>query len=289
VKKIVNIVLITAISFVITFFLNFGSNLITEDRGEIVLGPIITISSLQYRQLCFRNFERRPMSPITLSVPKNLNLSDITSSSPIIIAEAKGYTPTATERFITINGVAPKTEAVILFKNTPKSTVDVRVVDTGNFKISTRMSTDIKDPAMVAAKEAVIMAAIYTFIFFFALLYIFQKNEELRNDAENIKKQVDELQTGSEMLKENVIKAQTVIKRTNILMVKRLSDYQKENDFWRDTVRKVLGKSRGKAAEKLIEEVTKNLKTYATLEKRSVDFDIAHQVAEILTREDLKT
>jgi DNA repair exonuclease SbcCD ATPase subunit len=71
--------------------------------------------------------------------------------------------------------------------------------------------------------------------------------------------------------------------RINVLMMARLSDYAKELDFWRDTIRKILYQGKGETltAEGVVRQVTQTLKTYSTLSE-SFAWDAAKVMAGIL-------
>lgn len=71
---------------------------------------------------------------------------------------------------------------------------------------------------------------------------------------------------------------------------KELSDYSKENEFWRNTIRQLLytGDKKNKKAEQLFETVTNQLQTYSVKSKRNLDLEEIIFVAEELEEYDKK-
>ena len=69
---------------------------------------------------------------------------------------------------------------------------------------------------------------------------------------------------------------------------KQLSDYSKENEFWRNTIRQLLytGDKKGKKAEQLFETVTNQLQTYTVKSKRNLDLNEIIFVADELEEYD---
>jgi hypothetical protein len=73
--------------------------------------------------------------------------------------------------------------------------------------------------------------------------------------------------------------------RIKILLLARISDYAKELQFWRDTVRKVLYQTSHEqsTSEKLINQVTQALGTHTARTGETLDFDVIKAAAGILS------
>ena len=80
---------------------------------------------------------------------------------------------------------------------------------------------------------------------------------ELMNESKALRRDKKELLKKSNKLKKDHNKLK-------IILLSRLRDYSKENHFWRDTIRKYLGKDNKDKATILIKGVTDNLKTFKT-------------------------
>ena len=102
-------------------------------------------------------------------------------------------------------------------------------------------------------------------------------NERLDKATNEVSQQVEKASAGLADLERRSGRYKT-------LMLARLADYSKELEFWRDTVRKVLYTALGdnKAADKLIESVSSNLKTYQTRSRTDIDFSTVEALARLL-------
>lgn len=130
-------------------------------------------------------------------------------------------------------------------------------------------------------KYAIIYAVIY---FIFYLLFAFWMNSRIKKSEEKNNQICERLQEKIEKVDEielerkeqrkkveNEIKQiKKIQKRQRVYYAIRIAELNKELDFWRNVVKKALytEKDKGEVAEKLIENVTDELKTYTTREKQ---------------------
>ena len=115
-----------------------------------------------------------------------------------------------------------------------------------------------------------------------------QKEYNEKLEEKNIK--LDEIQKTLDDAKEDL---KFIKKRFQIIVFflkKQLSDYSKENEFWRNTVRQLLynGDKKNKKAEQLFETVTNQLQTYTIKSKRNLDLNEVIFIAEELEEYDKK-
>ncbi len=111
-----------------------------------------------------------------------------------------------------------------------------------------------------------------------------EKTRELRDamqkDREYFDKQVNESKTAMD-------KNTATFARVKVILLARMSDYSRELNFWRDTVRKVLyGMTGGKeAGESLVKHVTESLQTHRARTGVEDDFDTMKVLAGLMLKD----
>lgn len=112
-----------------------------------------------------------------------------------------------------------------------------------------------------------------------------EKSIEFENREMKIKKETEDINTKLEKTKEDFHK-------TRLIYISRIKDYNKELNFWRDTVRKLLYESKNKQidSEILIKTVTESLGTYQVNCVDGCCLESIRAMSDILTNEEsLKT
>lgn len=104
-----------------------------------------------------------------------------------------------------------------------------------------------------------------------------EEGRKLLNIHENLKKDAEDLRERLQIVKNQAAK-------TNVLLHARISDYARELDFWRNTIKSLVVKGGGdmRSSEKIIETITEKLGTYQTSSKSRFNFDYIKVAAEIL-------
>jgi len=75
--------------------------------------------------------------------------------------------------------------------------------------------------------------------------------------------------------------------RHRLILLRRISDYRKELDFWRDSIRKAIYQQSGNdLSDGIILEITKKLGTYGTCDSRIFDDSEALKVISDVVKED---
>ncbi|NFL34457.1 hypothetical protein FDB64_05100 [Clostridium botulinum] len=112
-------------------------------------------------------------------------------------------------------------------------------------------------------------------------------SEKYKNYCEEKEKESQKLMNQMENIKKEITNIKVISKKRELLLLARIKDYKKELDFWRDTIRKVFYNSQNKKidSEIIFDEITNNLKTYQTKDKRCEDFDAIKVMANIIKNE----
>jgi uncharacterized protein YeeX (DUF496 family) len=116
-------------------------------------------------------------------------------------------------------------------------------------------------------------------------------DERLQNAMSEIQQAKQDHEASIRSLEERHREIDKNLARARVLLLARLSDYAKELEFWRDTVRKILYSvsKDDKASEKIISAVTDTLKTYSTRSDSLREFDSVKLLAEMFANSNNST
>ncbi len=109
--------------------------------------------------------------------------------------------------------------------------------------------------------------------------------DNLRKEASDISDKANERLQGAEERIEEIRKETDEVKklyeRKKAILIRRVSDYSKELEFWRNTIRKVLYDrlSTEKEAEIIITHVTNRLGTYGTRDSSAEEYETIEAMA----------
>jgi hypothetical protein len=103
-------------------------------------------------------------------------------------------------------------------------------------------------------------------------------------DAVERKRELAESKRERDQMKATLKAAEARLAKHRLLLLARISDYSRELDFWRNTVRKMLVDRGGSisGADELIAGITRQLKTYGASEHGDAPFDAIMVAAEML-------
>ena len=138
--------------------------------------------------------------------------------------------------------------------------------------------------------NAILYILIYSISQFIVSYYIGKRQEELTEKIKEKNKKFDEIERTLDKTQTKLRDVELKLHKTVFFFKKQLSDYSKENEFWRNTIRQLLytGDKKGKKAEQLFEIVTNQLQTFSVKSKRNLDLNEIIFVAEELEEYDKK-
>lgn len=281
-------------SILSAFVTVIGSSLFTlllsipmADKGNIRIGDIYKVEEdTLYRNIEVINYTNDYIDGLFLKIPNTCKIENEKFISSLVITKKENKLNDYI--MYSLDMIEPKTSSLI--------TIQVQKDDLISFpnhsskKFSVTSGKHIESPIWNLIKQV-----LPSFIVYFILLSIFQffankKSNELTlkiDKIDNERKSMNQKQ--EERIKETEIKMNTYVKDVNLKMTfikKQLMDYEKELDFWRNTVRQVLfkGDKKHTQAEKLFDAVTKQLETYTVKSKKNLDLDEILFVADELNK-----
>ncbi len=128
-------------------------------------------------------------------------------------------------------------------------------------RLSGRRAADALGPALINA------------LFFALFAYVATRLvERLEVKAKDLVERSEKLNRDRELLEEEVRRTREIAGRMKIHMYRRQSHYSRELEFWRNTLRKTLGRKDAGLARALIDSIIDGLRTHAT--RNRVDLDL---------------
>ena len=268
-KIILDAIVQSLISSLIVFIIGFFAYYFTKEKINISITPSTYINNKYVTVISLKNFQNNK------SIQElNLWLEDVEIEN----IETK-LNSTINKNNIKISNIPPSYVGNIIIYSDKE-------IEDQNLKIELNEKSNInflsiqKESLYINIKLLIVAVFIYA-IEFVVYLYIDNKNiikkrDELKKEISRVEqkvaqeeKQKKEIQEKLKLTEEEIARLYKKTMMSKMLMEKRLIDYSKELNFWKDTIRKILyGVSKeGMKKNNIFEIVTNNLKTYRTKEK----------------------
>lgn len=269
------------LTFIFTFIVDASFDYFTGSRGELYKSEQIKINDTKYVLLSVNNYSNSVLNDMLISIPGDVDISTINASFPVNIEVPGGVMSQGVNKQIKVSGFAPNA-ITTLFVPTNK---EVTVVNSKEKNIDLIDARKVDDPLKNILVYSLVTAFIYAVVFYFVdLKHEIRSRKEikrLQDVEEKLELERKESKKVGEHLQIKLLEANNRISRIHIVLMSRISDYTKELDFWRNTIKKLLcsNKEDIKNSERLFEVVTDELKTYQT---RNNNFTEAFKTAEVM-------
>lgn len=254
------------IIFLFTFIFQYIMDYYKGPRGEIIKTEGLYISGSEFTILDIRNYSKSMLNDLIINIPTNLNLDNINISTPLFIENVDTISHSYTHKQIKVSGIPPEYSTKIVIP--VSSGIDIVNYEEKNMKLQS--STLVKDPIYERILSPFIIAFIYTISFFCFELIQIRREKRIILEKDSLSEKLSDIKKEFEKEREKIVdelnNSKNQVSRVKILLMARLSDYAKELDFWRNTIRKIMYKKTNiePSSEQIIEVVTDELKTYQT-------------------------
>lgn len=270
-------ILYTVLAAIIQFMMSFMS----ISSGTIIANEPINIKNDTYLSVVdIINTSDDIVKDIGIELPGEL--LEINSSIPLDY-KVENYKNGRISKIL-VNTVHEKSNYQIIakYKKNVESTIVI-----SNYKTNHLTLTN-KSNYLNPRKDFYIKLGLSSFILglLLALMTYYLKKEtnELKTISENLKNEIKSKVSSDaltfEDLNKRIANAEYRLLKQRLLYTARIGDYKKELSFWRDTIRKVINNET--KSEKVIDEITTNLKTYKTLETLESDELKYLEIAELI-------
>ena len=289
-RKIIDNALIVIVTFILTLLLNTGIDYFFTHKGKVSSSPPINKSSEIYFPLTITNYSSDTMNGLRVSIPAEILIEKILPSYPIDIVEKNSANKLLESKKIVISGIEPRSVLSLLI---PLSSVSdhnkIEALNLTELRMSYENFSKVENPLKSSFFKGFQTAAIYAIFYALFLYYVTGKSEKLNKKIENLNNECVSCKQDAKDItqdaKDRSDEALKSLKRIQVVLLARISDYTKELSFWRDTIRKLLyeNNTTENQGDVLIKTVSENLKTYSTLKgDLTHSFDSAQTLADMI-------
>lgn len=262
-KKIILDAIVTSlISSLILLIVNSGVYWFTKEKINITVTPSSYINNEYVTVISLKNFQNN----------KSISNINLWFDNVIIKNADTDLKNVVNKDNIKINDISPDYTGNIIIHSEKEVTEQSLKIELDE-KCNLVFTSSQKESAYIEIRNYLVTACIYC-IEFAIMLYLSKKftNSKIKEQE----RKIEETERAIRILKqdqETTMKEAKIINKrimkNKLLFARSLSDYSKELNFWKDTIRKILyGVSKDEMKKKdICEIVTDNLKTYRTKEK----------------------
>jgi len=270
----------TILTAIIMFFLislfNYAGEMWSKKSAVIITGSSFFVDEILYTSILVKNQDNKLLNDLLIRVPSYVNINSISASTNVQIVEVNDNVVNRRVKQLRITGLTPNTMTEILVPiEDSKDAHDIFVLNAVEKKIDQKQANDIHIDKLVVIKNSLLMAIPIIFIYLIFLwvsnmkyFQTMEKLESVEKKLTNTENQIEKKEQQLEKTEQRLEKLMIYASKMKLVQHGKLSDYIKENQFWRDTIRKAIYNQSGetRTSEKLIEIVVRTLKTYSTLE-----------------------
>jgi len=280
----------TAITVVVTFLVTLGLNLLLRyvslDKGSVLVAAPIVTQGTMVVAINISNYTENTLDDVLASIPSYVSTKDMVASDPLKISDLADTVGVGEKRRVSISGIDHNrvTQLWIPIRRTEDSD-SIKILNAPEKKLRVFHANDVTYPYAPVVLDAVIMAVLYSAFYYGMLTWMNGRYSELRKDFDADVQRIKDFETKYEAHRRELAEVSSASSRIKILLLARISDYAKELQFWRDTVRKVLYQTSHEqsTSEKLINQVTQALGTHTARTGETLDFDVIKAAAGILS------
>lgn len=271
------------VAFFVTLSFNSLVDWLNSDDGNIIVQSIDVKSGEKVSIIHIENFTQKTINNLKLVVSMSTDIAKISSSNPIQINREKNNLLNQDSKLLTISLIPSQTVTTIVIPSSFCSPINTK-----ELKISDHTNQKTTSPVYKAFMNGLQTAIIYSVIFFFILLWEKARLDELQKridqNEEAISQSRDQLDSLRKETNRIIKEANNRFVKQRIILLKRISDYSKELNFWRNTIKQILRNNFSKSDDVnlIIAEITKGLKTYGTNGKFAQELETIEEMANYL-------
>jgi len=290
-RKYADSVVTVAIALIVTLVINFGVGYLFRSKGSIAIGNRFLFQGTVLRPVDIANQRSEPLDGLVLSLPKTVQIADIAASSPIQIADVPDNVGASAIRRIKLSGISPNAVVRLLIPVQAAGANDqIELVNARQIGIDVINGDEAPDLRWSLLKSVLVDSIVYAIAMGLMVFFVVARLEERRAEHRRLEEKWQKARDEAGNLKAETTTIKVELRkdwaRVKLLLLARISDYSRELEYWRDTVRRIIyvsGASKD-TAEALLNEVTASLKTYSTRASASaLDFNTITTMAGMLS------
>lgn len=275
-KSVIEIIISVFINAFFIFVLNVITSFIAAEKGGVKISDCYKVENEYLINIELINYSNNYINDICLKIPSSTEIKNEQFISTLLLEKEQ----TNSQEFILykINQLQPVSSSVIVLKqNNENDYIEFTNLKEKRFFLERKGR--IESPRFKLFKQllptAILYIIIYSIVEYITYRYINKKQEELDKYIKKSDEKTIELQEELKQSKKEIDAVDKRLHTINFYYKKRLSDYSKENEFWRNTIRQLLynGDKKFKKAEQLFDIITQQLQTYTIKSKSHIDLD----------------
>lgn len=259
-------VLLTVITtFIATLSLNFVIGLIFQDSGFYSIGYPVKMGESFLLPVRITNYSNKTITDLRFSTPSYIDVNKIIVSKPLNISKQPQNLLGNFKQNLVLDIIESKESIQLFF---PLNNIDdvkyINFLNANEKRINYKKINKVNNPLWSLLVDKAINSIIYSILIGIFSWYLFTIVEKKVVEVKNFKDDLEKLKDETSRVK---IETQERFTKHRLLLLARISDYSKELSFWRYAIKQMLLEKNTNVAEadKMLENVTKYLKTYSTL------------------------
>ena len=255
-KHIANLALSIFTVFVVNMLLASIAAFYGNPKASVMVGPKLALDGKNYLPIDIVNFKDKSIGGLRFSIPRETKIGEIIVTTPIEIIESNNDVNTDLVKRIDLSKIEASRLTRIFVPLINDTSADlVKLLNGEEKEVRVVTTENLENPIIRAMREALLIAVCITLFEGIGLFYLIKSERKLRDEFMEVKKEMSDVRDRHS--------------KSRLLLIARISDYAKELDFWRDTIRKMLYKTKSEggkdAAETLIKSISESLDTCSTL------------------------
>lgn len=287
-KKASDTVVVALVSFLIMLGTQTWSSYLAEKTGSIVLGPFLDSKEGSSFSITIENRTSDPLGAVEILLPAAVDVDSIATTSPVVIERLQAVRAPQGLQSISVSSIQARTRVGLQIPIDEEirrgfrlriiniHALDLRLVDFE--QIETPWRRIFLSGSAVALLCALLLGG-FAYYMHRITSNVSTRFEEAKEDQE---KRLARSRDRLDRLQSEVKEITRRNKRFNALHGRILAHYRKELHFWRDTLRSLLKRENGKAAQAVFQEISNVLGTYATHGRAESDFERLESLVEEL-------
>ena len=279
-KDTSSLILNIIVTFVCTLFLQTLVSYSMKGNGEIQYSILAKSKNDHQAVITISNTSKSAISDLKIIVPTGVDTKEIISSNPIKVDTSEHNLTDQDLKLLSVSIIPPSTRTTILIPLHQDSQC-CEFANLDRLQLTENNGLYLDPPLLAAFKRGFEIAFIFMLIYIPITIYVFQKLRETSTKLDESHDKIEEASNKIKDLQDSVTIEHRKIRRKShkeiakvhlrsakikATLVRTISDYSKELNFWKDTIRKMLYDLSvdTKTADRLFESITDTLETYRT-------------------------
>ena len=285
VKNLITTIITCVLSIIIASIINY----ILSDTYNISVGNLVFVDNKWQTSITINNFENKDLLSFELFVPSK-NLEVISDSTSISIS------PKSKEIIIISNILPSQSVTFFIASNNTINLSEIKAINK-----NTTLESDKKRVSFLIISYSVITGLLYVVTNLYSfyklnqkqkLLYsqLTKKIDDRESEINQCESKINQCESENNQIHNKINRIEKAHTKYKIYYINKITDLSKELDFWKDTIRCLLYKAKGKTIKDIdiFNSVTEILKTYLTRDKKDMNYKELQRFLDVVDKTDFE-